>query len=967
MESSQELANKLILGEIAFQRVLGDPAIAAHTGASNVFMLRVRVKDARGRGSTEARTNSEYRGARFDGGSNYTNRLAAAQAAPRFKLWLECGKPTWAEFHRGLSDDAKEELKRQGKCARDREANIMAGKLGGAVKRRRSIDASAKWGRRAEEWARLHGLCAEGVKQIMEYDAKKRKSNDDDSKLIKTYSGEDGDEPGEKDRDRDRAGIERMQRVLQLQAFACAEYFKRLQERNQEKAKRFRERAEALRALVANEDDDTDGDGDGADDDAEDAAAEMDALVHAANSPDPTEGVGVHDIADDVARIFFKSGRTLRAWAKEFMTNETFALDLRGTACGEHLLEDEDVKRKVKNFMSKLAETQGARGLTVYKFWRHVNDTLLPELVAKRDAQGRQTYVGLLDRTLKNEETGAYSICTTTAHAWMKRCGAKREWHKQGAYTDVHEDGETKKFRKEYLVTNQKLQLREPTWVRMEKATFEAYKAACTQTIKGDPASGVGDDYEWKPVEAGTPHAFKIGEDEWVELHVDDFEDTEGRFWATRTVSVRFADPDLARPPSQRRIERDIAMDRQTTCEFGHSGLDGTCKCHLPIYRLGHDEAIFKAYALPKGVWVIDDVMTLRKKSSGPGEMVSAVQDEHRGFGLKMTEEELAEVNDYRRRQGRAPLDESPGIQFLLYGKNRDGYWDYEQFEHQAVAVLDAIEALHPNHQVVLEVDWSQGHAKKLPGGLYVSDMNLSWGTTKQGYTPMGESLMTDGCFKSGDLTGTRIDARGFRVDRRGDAFQSFIFKRRDPINPVDAKSPGVKNDKHIEQPKGLRQVLWERGLWDPETEPKLTLNDARQRLRRCEDFANQQSALQQLFSKRGHILLMSPKAHPELAGKGIEYSWGKAKRDFRQHNDCVAKNLHDNVLKSFDSLPLERVRKFARKTREYMRAYAKSHMLFGATEADRLEGYHAVRKFVKGSKTHRCTLDQDYAFVGTA
>jgi hypothetical protein len=135
----------LILGEIAFQRVLGDPAIAAHTGASNVFMLRVRVKDARGRGSTEARTNSEYRGARFDGGENYTNRLAAAQAAPRFKLWLECGKPTWAEFHRGLSDDAKEELKRQGKRARDREANIMAGELGGAVQRRRSIDAAAKW------------------------------------------------------------------------------------------------------------------------------------------------------------------------------------------------------------------------------------------------------------------------------------------------------------------------------------------------------------------------------------------------------------------------------------------------------------------------------------------------------------------------------------------------------------------------------------------------------------------------------------------------------------------------------------------------------------------------------------------------------------------------------------------------------------------------------------------------------
>ena len=60
------------------------------------------------------------------------------------------------------------------------------------------------------------------------------------------------------------------------------------------------------------------------------------------------------------------------------------------------------------------------------------------------------------------------------------------------------------------------------------------------------------------------------------------------------------------------------------------------------------------------------------------------------------------------------------------------GYWDYEQFEHQAVAVLDTIEALHKNHQVVLEVDWSQGHAKKSEGGLYVSDMNSKWGTTRE-------------------------------------------------------------------------------------------------------------------------------------------------------------------------------------------------------------------------------------------
>ena len=86
-------------------------------------------------------------------------------------------------------------------------------------------------------------------------------------------------------------------------------------------------------------------------------------------------------------------------------------------------------------------------------------------------------------------------------------------------------------------------------------------------------------------------------------------------------------------------------------------------------------------------------------------------------------------------------MKESPGKQYLRYGKNRDGYWDYEQFEHQAVAVLDTIEALHKNHQVVLQVNWSQGHTKKSEGELYVSDMNLKWRTTREGYTPMRDSL----------------------------------------------------------------------------------------------------------------------------------------------------------------------------------------------------------------------------------
>ena len=49
----------------------------------------------------------------------------------------------------------------------------------------------------------------------------------------------------------------------------------------------------------------------------------------------------------------------------------------------------------------------------------------------------------------------------------------------------------------------------------------------------------------------------------------------------------------------------------------------------------------------------------------------------------------------------------------------------------------------------------------------------------------------------------------------------------------------------------------------------------------------------------------MSTKAHPEVAGKGIEYPSGKAKREFRLLKDCVAKHLHANVLAVFEYLDI--------------------------------------------------------------
>ena len=100
------------------------------------------------------------------------------------------------------------------------------------------------------------------------------------------------------------------------------------------------------------------------------------------------------------------------------------------------------------------------------------------------------------------------------------------------------------------------------------------------------------------------------------------------------------------------------------------------------------------------------------------------------------------------------------------------------------------------------------------------------------------------------------------------------------------------------------------------------------------DDFLGEVSIVEKIFLDAGHLVQASPRYHPDLAGAGIEYAWGKAKLDFRRYiNDLQAKNLRRNVLtalgdqkftvktatgeKEYDApLPLNRVRRFARRAR---------------------------------------------------
>ena len=81
-----------------------------------------------------------------------------------------------------------------------------------------------------------------------------------------------------------------------------------------------------------------------------------------------------------------------------------------------------------------------------------------------------------------------------------------------------------------------------------------------------------------------------------------------------------------------------------------------------------------------------------------------------------------------------------------------------------------------------------------------------------------------------------------------------------------------------------------------------------------CSDFLNERTLMEELVLERGHEFEKTPKCHPEVAGDGIEYDWGKSKHDFRELNDGVPANLRRNIVSSFDGLTRQRRFLFSRK-----------------------------------------------------
>jgi hypothetical protein len=138
-------------------------------------------------------------------------------------------------------------------------------------------------------------------------------------------------------------------------------------------------------------------------------------------------------------------------------------------------------------------------------------------------------------------------------------------------------------------------------------------------------------------------------------------------------------------------------------------------------------------------------------------------------------------------------------------------------------------------------------------------------------------------------------------------------------------------------------------------------------------------------------MVLLTPKFHAELAGKGVHYSWAHAKA-FYQRMPLSRKRGRDNFKQLVKDctcpvhvLTKERVEKFASRARAYICTYhhlEQQHQLAApATASTDKEDqnssaaapsvspkqellYTEIERLMKAFKGHRCTRDFDRGFV---
>jgi len=131
------------------------------------------------------------------------------------------------------------------------------------------------------------------------------------------------------------------------------------------------------------------------------------------------------------------------------------------------------------------------------------------------------------------------------------------------------------------------------------------------------------------------------------------------------------------------------------------------------------------------------------------------------------------------------------------------------------------------------------------------------------------------------------------------------------------------------DKPKGMKQILTERGLFraklkmqckKPDCDPDVTDCCTRRIIDLQPDFREQKSLVHETIEAAGHLCIMLPKYHCEL--NFIEFFWGAMKRYLREHCDYTYSGLQKNIPDAMGSVDVLTIRKWEHRMIRWMDAY---------------------------------------------
>jgi hypothetical protein len=356
------------------------------------------------------------------------------------------------------------------------------------------------------------------------------------------------------------------------------------------------------------------------------------------------------------------------------------------------------------------------------------------------------------------------------------------------------------------------------------------------------------------------------------------------------------------------------------------------------------------------------------------------------------------------------------------------------------------VKTLLPEFDVLFLFDHSCGHDRKRPDGLSAPKMNKGHGGAQpkmrrsklesQDYLgPFFPCTLAVGDFQymsykdsdSGPFYLSNAQRENLKEDRPTGKWKEGVDRKKldlqEALKAIGVRSKGnrmhlaklcVQNNipvvERIEimvegwmgKPKGMLQILWERGFIDKNMDPKTAeqyyTNDGkkdafgnliegtslRKMMRELFDFVEEETLLQYHARLLGVVVDRTPKCHPEIAGEGIEYSWGCAKGTYRRLPFAEKKKKGKflaSVRRCLDRsvLTISRQRKFSKRARQYMLAYQSIEKKASSSKKDaqkggdksgepQMSGYLVeaiIKKFKeKTYKTHRSAEVCDAGYI---